>query len=246
MTDLRLSFLQQSKHRCAEAGGRLQLRAEGPEAFQAVAVQAKELLAKLAGKLDVRDAEDRRPIPLNREIYLGADFKDLWDRIKAKTTYRLDFDNDALVADAIKRLSEMPKVAKAQVRFVTREMEITDAGVAGVRERVSGFMSLAAENAAVPDVLGELQNRTQLTRRSLAKMLIDSGRLDDLRANPAVFIDQAADLIDQAKIAALVDGIRYERIASPIIWNQLTSSRTANLSPSASSPRRTAMVCSSC
>lgn len=191
-----------------------------PEAFHAVAIQAKELLVKLAGKLDVRDAGDRRPIPLNREIYLGADFKDLWDRIKAKTTYRLDFDNDALVADAIKRLSEMPKVAKAQVRFVTREIEITDAGVAGVKERASGFMSLAAENAAVPDVLGELQNRTQLTRRSLAKMLIDSGRLDDLRANPAVFIDQAADLIDQAKIAALVDGIRYERIGDGAVYAQ--------------------------
>ena len=191
-----------------------------PEAFQAVAVQAKELLAKLAGKLDVRDAGDRRPIPLNREIYLGADFKDLWDRIKAKTTYRLDFDNDALVADAIKRLSEMPKVAKAQVRFVTGEIKISDAGVAGVKERASGFMSLSAENAAVPDVLGELQNRTQLTRRSLAKMLIDSGRLDDLRANPAVFIDQAADLIDQAKIAALVDGIRYERIGDDAVYAQ--------------------------
>jgi type III restriction enzyme len=191
-----------------------------PEAFTAVATQARALLTKLAGKLDVRDAGDRRPIPLNREVYLGADFKDLWDRIKSKTTYRLAFDNDALVADAIKRLSEMPKVAKAQVRFVTREMQIDDAGVTGVKERASPFMSLAAEKAAVPDVLGELQNRTQLTRRSLAKMLIDSGRLDDLQANPAVFIDQAAELISQAKIAALVDGIRYERIGDQAVYAQ--------------------------
>ena len=34
---------------------------------------------------------------LNKEVYLGSDFKELWERIKYKTTYSVDFDTDKLI-----------------------------------------------------------------------------------------------------------------------------------------------------
>ncbi len=191
-----------------------------PPAFDAVATAARALLIKLAGRLEVRDADTRHRIGLNRRVYLSDDFRALWDRIKARTTYRVAFDTQALIGDAVARLKISPPVVRAQARWRKAELELSDAGVHGVRETTSGFMNLAAENAAVPDVLGELQNRTQLTRRTLAKVLVDSGRLDDLRLNPAAFIDQAADLINRAKISALVDGVRYQRIGSDSFYAQ--------------------------
>lgn len=191
-----------------------------PPEFEGVEAAARGLLTKLAGKLDVRNAGDRTTIALNRRVYLGEEFSALWDRIKAKTTYRLAFDNDALIADAVARLEAMPPITRAQARWRKAELDITDGGITGVREQVSGFHHLAADNAHVPDVLGELQNRTQLTRRSLARILVDSGRLDDLRQNPASFIDQAANLINKAKVAALVDGVRYQRIGDDHFYAQ--------------------------
>jgi len=157
---------------------------------------------------------------MNREVFLGEDFRALWDRIRAKTTYRVAFDNEALILAAIDRLKASIQVAPAQARWRKGQMEISKAGVSGVRETTSQFMTLSAENAAVPDVLGELQNRTELTRRTLARVLIDSGRLDDLRQNPASFIDQAADLINRAKVDALVDGVRYQAIGPDSVYAQ--------------------------
>ena len=191
-----------------------------PPEFTPVEATAKALLTKLAGKLDVRDADERQPIALNREVFLGEDFMALWDRIKTKTTYRLAFDNEALITDAIGRLRDMPAITRAQARWRTAELEITDGGVSGVHERVSGFQHLASGNGHVPDVLGELQNRTQLTRRTLAKVLVESERLDDLRQNPAAFIDLAAKLINSAKVAALVDGVRYQKLGEDHYYAQ--------------------------
>ena len=130
------------------------------------------------------------------------------------------FDNEALIISAVERMKASIQVAPAQARWRKGEMEISKGGVTGVRETTSQFMTLSAENAAVPDVLGELQNRTELTRRSLARILIDSGRLDDLRQNPASFIDQAADLINRAKLAALVDGVRYQATGPHRVYAQ--------------------------
>jgi type III restriction enzyme len=91
-------------------------------------------------------------------------------------------------------------------------MKVSRTGVEGTNVTTSSFQALQPEAAPLPDVLGELQNRTQLTRRSLARILADSGRLDDLRLNPAGFLDQAADLINRAKRAALVAGVSYQSL----------------------------------
>lgn len=191
-----------------------------PKAFDAVAAHARALLTKLAGRLDVRDADKRVRIGMNREVFLGEEFRSLWERVSARTTYRVAFNNEALVASATERLKASIQVAPAQARWRKGEMEISKGGVSGVRETTSEFMTLSAENAAVPDVLGELQNRTELTRRTLARVLINSGRLDDLRQNPASFIDQAADLINRAKVEALVDGVRYQAIGPDSVYAQ--------------------------
>ncbi len=191
-----------------------------PEQFDAVAVAARALLTRLAGRLEVGNADERRKIAVNKRVFLGEDFHALWDRIKAKTTYRLAFDNEALIKDATRRLADMPPVARAQARFRKAQIAITQAGVEGVGETTSGFMGLTPEAFDLPDVLGELQNRTQLTRRSLAGILVDCGRLDDLRHNPAAFLDEAATRIGRAKIAALVDGVRYARIGADSFYAQ--------------------------
>ena len=64
----------------------------------------------------------------------------------------------------------------------------------------------------LPDILTDLQDKTQLTRRSIHRILVDSGRLDDFKRNPQQFIDLAAEGINRSKRLALVDGIKYQRI----------------------------------
>ncbi len=72
----------------------------------------------------------------------------------------------------------------------------------------------------LPDLLTELQNRTQLTRRSIAGILSDSGRFDDFSIHSQKFIETAAEAINRRQRFALVDGIKYRRSGSEFYYAQ--------------------------
>jgi type III restriction enzyme len=72
----------------------------------------------------------------------------------------------------------------------------------------------------LPDLLTDLQDKTQLTRRSLVRILTASNRLDDFKRNPQQFIELADESINRTKRLALVDGIRYQRIGDEDYYAQ--------------------------
>ena len=66
--------------------------------------QITEILRKLAGRLEIKNADERRQVRTRQAVLHSAEFKALWDRIKHKTTYRVQFDNEKLIADCIEAL----------------------------------------------------------------------------------------------------------------------------------------------
>jgi len=186
-----------------------------PEAFASARQPILGLLHKLAGKLDIKDANQRESVKLRREVFLSEDFKALWDRIKHRTTYRVQFDNALLIrrcaATLRQHLTDAP-VTRTRLRFRTATVLITQGGV-DTRETAKGnFVAMAEGDIPLPDLLTELQDRTQLTRRSIVQILTESGHLNDFKLNPAQFIDAAAECINRTKRQALVDGIKYRRL----------------------------------
>jgi len=79
---------------------------------------------------------------------------------------------------------------------------------------------LDEKSVTLPDLLTELQNRTHLTRRSIAKVLIDSGRLQDFKRNPQQFIDIATSAINRSKRLAVVQGVKYRVIGDEHFYSQ--------------------------
>ena len=79
---------------------------------------------------------------------------------------------------------------------------------------------LAEADIELPDILTELQDRTQLTRHSIYWILAGSGRLKDFKRNPQQFIELAAQAINHSKRQALVDGIKYRRIGDDSYYGQ--------------------------
>jgi type III restriction enzyme len=69
-------------------------------------------------------------------------------------------------------------------------------------------------------VLTELQDRTQLTRRSIQRILTGSLRLNDFARNPQQFIELATEAINRCKRLALVDGIKYQRLGDEFYYAQ--------------------------
>ena len=81
-------------------------------------------------------------------------------------------------------------------------------------------MTIEEGDIDLPDVLTDLQDRTQLTRKSLVRILTECGRLTDFKRNPQAFIEMAGEVINRTKRLAIVDGIKYQRIGDEYYYAQ--------------------------
>jgi type III restriction enzyme len=185
-----------------------------PEPFAAQLPQVKEILRKLAGRLEIKNADERRQVKSRQAVLHGPDFKALWDRIKHKTTYRVQFDNEALLKTCIKALADAPPIARTRLQWRKADLAIGRSGVATKETVTSAPVTLDEGDIELPDILTDLQDKTQLTRRSMHRVLVESDRLDDFKRNPQQYIELVAEIINRAKRLALVNGIKYQRIGA--------------------------------
>ena len=160
----------------------------------------------------IADKKKRRTAKLIPGWRLNEDFKSLWQRIKHRTRYAVDYETSDLIEKAAKRLREMAAISPPKISVRKAGMDFDrEKGVGStlltVREHDADF---GAVN--IPDLIGYLQGKTELTRSTLARILIQSGRLDEVHANPQQFLDQALAAIQAVLHELMIAGIKYERI----------------------------------
>ena len=178
------------------------------------------MLRKLAGRLEIRNADDRWSVRPRQAVLDSAEFKALWDRIKHKTTYRVSFDNEALLEQSAAALRKAERIPQTRLQWRKADIAIGQAGVEATETDGAATVVLEEAEIELPDLLTELQDRTQLTRRSIHRILVGSRRLNDFRRNPQQFIELAALHINRCKQKALVDGIKYQRIGNASYYAQ--------------------------
>jgi type III restriction enzyme len=223
---------QMKKRQEIGRGMRLPVRVNGERCFDEtinkLTVVANESYREFAEKLQTEIAEEtgvqfegriknkrnRQVARLQKDWRLNPDFKELWDRIKHRTRYRVEFATEELITGAVKLLKDetrMPAIETPTFVIETAKADLTKEGVAttviGRSEE-----AIANYNAPIPDLIGYLQRETELTRSTIAQILIRSGRLDEVKKNPQQFLDQALDAIRTTLKSIMVEGIKYERI----------------------------------
>lgn len=191
-----------------------------PAEFEAQKGQIADVLRRVSGRLEIKNADERKPVPLRKAIYLSDEFKALWDRIKYQTTYRVQFDNTKLITDCISILQKAPTIAKARLQWRKADIAIGKAGVQATEKAGASTVVLDETDIELPDILTDLQDRTQLTRRTIISILIRSERLDDFKRNPQQFIELVAETINRCKRLALVDGIKYQMLGNQHVYAQ--------------------------
>jgi type III restriction enzyme len=191
-----------------------------PEAFADQSDQVAAILKKLAGRLEIKNAEERRPVPPRRAVLDSEEFKALWDRIKHKTTYRVHFDNEKLIESCTNALRDAPPIPRTRLQWRKAGLAIGKAGIEAKERDGAATVTLDDGDIPLPDLLTELQDRTQLTRRSICRIVLESGRVDDFKRNPQQFIQIAAEAIARCKRLAIVDGIKYRRLGDDHFYAQ--------------------------
>ena len=184
-----------------------------PAAHEDLASAVIDVLSSYQIERHVRRARDEQPNRLRKEVTLTPEFRELWKRIKPKTTYRVEFDTEDLVRRAVDGLKRMPAIDKPSVRVVAGRLSVEKGGVAAAAASVAEEQ-IEYGDQPIPDVLAYLQNETELTRSTLARILRESGRLGELFNNPQAFLDAVAAVLKGELHRLLVDGVKYERLGT--------------------------------
>ena len=191
-----------------------------PDSCQPQVAQVLLILRKLAGRLEIKNADERRSVRPRQAVLHSPEFRALWNRIKHKTTYRVEFDNEKLIEECTRALRDAPPIPKTRLQWRKAGIAIGRAGVEASERSGAASVILDEGDIELPDLLTQLQDQTQLTRRTIYRVVSGSGRLDDFRRNPQAFIELAAQAINRQKRLALVDGIKYQRLGDEHYYAQ--------------------------
>lgn len=170
-----------------------------------------DLLAGYQIERHVRRERHEVPNRLKKEVVLGPEFQALWERIKPRTTYRVEFETDTLVRRAVDGIRGMPEIETPRVMVRAGQLGVRKGGVEAIGTSVAEE-SPEWNPQGLPDILAYLQNETDLTRSTLARILKESGRVGDVFINPQAFLDEVARVLRHELHRLLVDGIKYERL----------------------------------
>ncbi len=196
-------------------------RFEVPEQFAALQSNITSVITKISGNLNVKDANDKKLITLNKEVYLSEDFKNLWEQIKYKTTYRVDFDVENLVDECAKHIANDLTVGKIKYLYSKATNKITKAGVEIVEDTIKNDpLNSEIIDFELPDIVTYLQNETNLTRKNIVDILIKSGKLQGFKNNPQKFIDGAIKIIKKVMSSFIVGGISYQKLGDEFYYAQ--------------------------
>ncbi|PHM74961.1 type III restriction-modification system endonuclease [Xenorhabdus kozodoii] len=182
-------------------------------------------LKKLVKGLNVKKHEEKRSVALcedtnGKQVVLGEDFKALWERIKYKTTYRVNFNIKELVENCIKEIRANVVVAGAKFQYTKVKVAVTEAELATFDEKTK-LQDYLNRNFQLPDIVTYLTDQTHLTRQTIIDILLGLGdKLDAFKNNPQRFIELAGEVIRRQMRIVIVDGIKYHRIGDNAYYAQ--------------------------
>jgi type III restriction enzyme len=180
--------------------------------------QLKEIEAEVIAVLQsyqlerhIKKDEEPKKLRINKQVFLDPEFEELWNRIKFKTTYEVNYSTDELIAASLKAIKLMDRIEPVQISYKEALLGVEQKGVT-TQETRSNYQSVRYAGG-LPDIIAYLQKETELTRRTLVTILTKSGRLEEFATNPQKFMDAMAGIINRELHRMMIDGIKYERIA---------------------------------
>lgn len=159
---------------------------------------------------NIKDGNKKKKQLFRKDFPLDPEFQAIWDKLKYKTRYRVRFDTEELIEQASAAVAGLPEIQKPRIRI--RKAQLKQSQTYGIETVEIASRSRDMETTwEIPDILGEIQRKTGLTRRTVYEIITQSGRLKDVAGNPQRFIDLAAEVINRSLYALMAAGIEYER-----------------------------------
>jgi len=192
---------------------------ELPNDFKHCQGDITALVKKVSGNINIKNADEKRKISVNKEVFLSPEFKELWNKIKYKTTYSVDYDSKELIQKCCNEMRLSISIDSAKLIFTKAKLEHSISGI-GTNENDRTAVTISNEEDNLPDIVSFLQNETNLTRKTIVEILINSDTLNLFKKNPQKYMDEVSKIIKTQMRLLLVDGIKYTKIGDNEFYAQ--------------------------
>lgn len=181
------------------------------------------------------------PVSVNKNFY-KKEFQELWNKISLKTIYEVNFNKDKLIADSILRINadlhvsdRVYEVKTGELQESTKE-ELDNKEAFKETKRTSKKLNTEIYTDTAYDLVGEIVNLTNLTRRTVVSILqgIKEAQFYLVRKNPEEFIARSGTLINEVKASLIINNIVYHKTeerhdAKTIFTNDKSAIRQSEL-----------------
>jgi type III restriction enzyme len=167
------------------------------------------------------DDRKTKKIPLNEANFAKKEFQALWGRINHKAVYQVEFDSAELVSKCVQALDKHLNVAAMQYVIQAGQQrdsleadDLTSGAGFDVTSTATHTETVSASSQIPYDLLGEITEKTQLTRRTAAAILgrVTPETFAKFRLNPEQFITEATRLINEQKATVIVEHLAYDAL----------------------------------
>jgi type III restriction enzyme len=77
----------------------------------------------------IKNKHDRETVKYRKGFELDGKFKEIWDRIKYNTSYKVEYETCELIEKAIKAVNQMPIIKKASIITTKTALQFNDFGI---------------------------------------------------------------------------------------------------------------------
>lgn len=158
----------------------------------------------------IRKDEEPKKVKINKQIFLDPEFEALWNKIKHRTTYQVEYSSDVLISKCVEAIKKMEIIQPVKVSYREAQLGIRVSGV--TTQQLRANTQGVSFSGGLPDIIAYVQKQTELTRKTIVEIIKQSGRLGDFLVNPQRFMDEVSATINRELHRLMIDGIKYEKL----------------------------------
>jgi type III restriction enzyme len=148
------------------------------------------------------------------------EFQDLWNKISFKSIYEVKFDTSKLIEDSKNIINanlviadRMYQIKSGELKEGTKQELVTGTAMHNEESQLVK-VSVTSESNTVYDIVGEIEQLTNLTRRTIVSILksIKEEKFLLIQKNPEEFIAKVSRLINEVKASLILNNITYHKL----------------------------------
>lgn len=192
-----------------------------PEQLEPFKQSIQQLLKTIWSGEVLKPEDERRRMVLNTNAnFKKKEFQELWNRINLRTIYEVNFNSDKLIRDCSIKIDAQLHIQPRHYEVRTGTMQTggtrsqIESGTAfRTHEAETRYLNSDVSTEAVYDLVGEIESRTHLTRRTIVAILkaIKEEKFLLVRKNPEEFIAKVSVLINEVKASLIINNIVYHK-----------------------------------